>query len=79
VVRMWGKEYEVAAEVVQLSGFSAHADEHDLLRMAKEVQGKTNRFFLVHGEEEARQLLKPKLEQLGFAVETPLPGAKYEM
>lgn len=78
-VRMFGKEYEVKAEVVQLSGFSAHADEADLLRMAQEVQGKTKRFFLTHGEEEARQALKPKLAKLGFEVEAPMPGDKFDI
>lgn len=76
-VRIFGVERDLRAQVAVLSGFSAHADQADLLRFAEAVraQGSLRRVFLVHGELPAQRVLKAKLEERNFpSVDIPAPG-----
>lgn len=56
----------VRAEVVQLHGFSGHADQNDLLRMLKPLASGNPRTFLVHGETDQSAALRGKLLESGF-------------
>jgi len=70
------------AEVVVLSGFSAHADQQDLLDFAEAVrqQGKLHQIVLVHGEPPAQAALTSKLQEAGFPnVIAPFPGEKLRL
>jgi metallo-beta-lactamase family protein len=58
----------VRARVHTLSGYSAHADQSDLLRFVQGMSEKPTEIRLVHGEETARQTLQGKLEGLGYRV-----------
>jgi metallo-beta-lactamase family protein len=53
VVRIFGEEHQVKAEVEVINGFSGHADRNELLGWAKSITKQPRRTFLVHGEEEA--------------------------
>jgi metallo-beta-lactamase family protein len=72
-VRIFGMEYQPAAEVVTLNGFSGHADQPGLLAWAEKFQPPPARTFVVHGDPEAAQALALRLTQeAGFpAVEVP--------
>ncbi|HEX2675734.1 MAG TPA: MBL fold metallo-hydrolase, partial [Polyangiales bacterium] len=75
-VRIFGVERTLAAEVVVLNGFSAHADQGDLLRYAEAVRerGPLRKVILVHGEPPAQEILRQRLEQRGFpSVLVPAP------
>lgn len=50
-VRIYGKEIDVRAEIYTIGGFSAHADQQDLLAWHART-GDPELTFLVHGEEE---------------------------
>ena len=53
-VNLWGQSIPVRARVHTINGFSAHADQKELLRWRSAVHGvKTT--FLVHGEETVTQ------------------------
>jgi metallo-beta-lactamase family protein len=81
-VKVFGVMRTLNAEVVVLSGFSAHADQQDLLDFAEAVreQGKLRHVALVHGEPPAQDALKAKLTALGFStVTTPVPGEKLRL
>jgi len=52
-VRIHGNDYKVRASVQQITGFSAHADQGDLLRWIGSFQPGPRRVFLTHGEESA--------------------------
>lgn len=66
-VRIFGEEHKVRAEVVQLHGFSGHADRNELLAWAGAMQKKPQRTFLVHGEPESAESLAEGLKTtLGF-------------
>ena len=54
-VRILGKEYPVKARVVQINGFSAHADRDELLKWLSGLKKPPRRVFVVHGEPESAQ------------------------
>ncbi len=75
-VRIFHEEFRVEAEVVQVHGFSGHADQADLLRMIEPLRGVAKRILLVHGEDEQRQVLADLLRDRGFNAELPTPGMR---
>jgi Cft2 family RNA processing exonuclease len=78
-VRLDGQPREVRCKVRSISGFSAHADESELLDwLGRFVEGKRpgdpgypRRVFLVHGDPEAQIALEPKVRELGLATHVP--------
>ncbi len=75
-VRIFGEEYDVVAEVVSIDGYSAHADQRELMDWAlafnpQRLQG----LFLVHGEPNAADTLADKLTAAGMEnVTVPILG-----
>lgn len=79
-INLFHDSYRVRANVVQIHGFSAHADENDLLRLLEAVKGETRRVFLVHGEANARARLTERLRSLGFMqVEAARQGQRFDL
>ncbi len=81
-VKIFGMMRERRAEVVVLNGFSAHADQKDLVAFAEEVRrrGRLGRVFLVHGEAPAQEALSKVLATRGFpAVMAPGPGTRVRL
>ena len=78
-VRIDGRQRVVRCKIRSISGFSAHADESELLDwLANFARGKSpgsagfpRRVFLVHGDPEAQVAIEPKVQALGF--ETTIP------
>ncbi|MEZ6087409.1 MAG: MBL fold metallo-hydrolase [Pirellulaceae bacterium] len=68
-VRLDGRKYPIHAAVHQLSGYSAHADQEDLLRFVREFQEPPKKIRLVHGEYQVRQTLAAELRQRGYDVD----------
>jgi metallo-beta-lactamase family protein len=54
-VRILGQYYPVRARVVQLNGFSAHADRNQLLKWLSSLKSPPRRVFVTHGEPSAAQ------------------------
>ncbi len=65
-VRIDHQEFLVRARTHTLSGYSAHADQQDLLRFVQGIPVPPKRIQLVHGELGARQVLAAKLGELGY-------------
>ena len=65
VVKVFGREKKVAAEVVVLNGFSAHAGRSELAGYLDKCR-PAGPLFLVHGDESRAKLFKTHLEGLGF-------------
>ncbi len=57
-----GKVLPVKARVHSLSGYSAHADQADLLRFVRGIRRRPERVVLVHGEAAAKRALRTKIE-----------------
>lgn len=79
-VRIFGDEYRVRAHVEVIEGYSAHADQTELLQWANGLDRKQlQKLFLVHGEPESQDVLKAKLNENGFAeVLAPARGQSFE-
>ncbi|WP_437570388.1 MBL fold metallo-hydrolase RNA specificity domain-containing protein [Sorangium sp. So ce542] len=81
-VRIFGVERERRAEVVVLNGFSAHADQADLLRYADRCRerGPLGKIALVHGDPRPQQILAGLLRARGHGeVVIPAPGDRLEI
>jgi metallo-beta-lactamase family protein len=79
VVRIFGEEFRVQAEVASINGFSAHAGQDFLLTYALEARN-AQRIFLVHGEDEPARALTEKLSASGVdRVSYPSPGESVEL
>jgi metallo-beta-lactamase family protein len=71
-VKIHGRMVPVRAEVRQISGFSAHADQGELMRWLGGFQERPKRLFLTHGEDGPRQVLAEVVrERLGWDVGRP--------
>jgi metallo-beta-lactamase family protein len=71
-VRILGREYPVIARVVQINGFSAHADRDELLKWLSGLKKPPRRVFVVHGEPESAQNFGDYLkEKTGWQVNVP--------
>jgi metallo-beta-lactamase family protein len=73
VVRIFGEEVCVRARIYTINGFSAHADQAELLAWHKHTQARQT--FLVHGEEEAMRAFATHLD--GTAVHLPAPHEQF--
>jgi metallo-beta-lactamase family protein len=77
--RIEGREMKVRATIRALDGFSAHADEPELLDwLGGFIRGRRpgdpgvpRNVYLVHGDPPAQQALAPKVGALGLTVEVP--------
>lgn len=78
-VRIFGEEIAVDARIEQMHGLSGHADQKGLLEFVDAfTEGRPKKIFLVHGDEEAREVLGAKLRERGFNVELPMEGTIVE-
>jgi metallo-beta-lactamase family protein len=57
-----GEPYPIKAKVKQISGYSAHAGQRDLLNFIKRMRVKPGKIHLVHGDDDAKQTLKGLIE-----------------
>ena len=79
-VKLDGQVRQVLCKIRSISGFSAHADESELLDWLKNFSvgkrpgdpGYPRRVFLVHGDPAAQLALEPKVRTLGFDTHIPV-------
>ncbi|PKG85165.1 MBL fold metallo-hydrolase [Colwellia sp. 75C3] len=60
-IKLWGEKIQVNAKVHTIGGFSAHADQQGLLDWYQRFENKPP-VVLVHGEEDAMEILAQKLK-----------------
>lgn len=65
-VRIYGDQLVVRATIVHLSGFSAHADQSELLRWLEPLRSNGVRAYLVHAEPGSAAALAGLLNERGF-------------
>ena len=79
-VKIFGEEIAVNARIEYIEGYSGHADQEWLLNFVYSFFTKPKQIILVHGEEEAKNVLKDKLEETtDIPVTIPKLGEKYEL
>ncbi len=77
-VKMFREEVAVAAKVFTIGGFSAHADQSDLLDWVGHFAESKPKVFPVHGEPHACQVLAKKIEER-YGLETHVPRWRESM
>lgn len=65
-----GKKLVINAGVHTISGYSAHADQNNLVNFVKRIRYQPEEVIIVHGDDEAKQALKVKLHQIGIKART---------
>lgn len=73
-VSIMGREIAVKAQIHTLGGFSAHADQEQLLEWAGNFKSRP-RLYLVHGEQDKREILQRQFQQ-HYQWEAHLPAYK---
>ena len=77
---MFGEPVRVRAEVTSLDGFSAHADQRELLEWVQALQPLPRTIFLVHGELKPAETLAALLrERTGATVHVPELGQEFDL
>jgi len=58
------EKHTIRAQVETIGGYSAHADQQGLVNFVKGMKRRPKDVRLVHGEENAKQVLREKLEAI---------------
>ena len=66
VVKIFGEEYQLKAEVATIGGLSSHAGQDLLVKYAARVKGQAKQIILIHGEPDASTALQAKFKELDF-------------
>lgn len=62
-IKMFGQMIPVRAEIAQIEGFSAHVDSVEMLEWLSHLKKTPRKLFITHGDIEASEALKNKIEQ----------------
>ncbi|MFC1692464.1 MBL fold metallo-hydrolase RNA specificity domain-containing protein [Candidatus Latescibacterota bacterium] len=76
-VKFMRKDYPLKAEVVQLDGFSGHADQTELLHFLTKSNLQVKNIALVHGENDSIETLANSLKQKHFSTFIPTEGESF--
>lgn len=77
-VRLLGDDIPVKAEIAEIHGLSAHADQAGLCRWLQSME-RPQQVFLVHGESSGLHALRDMLSQAGYRVEIPTLGETFQL
>ena len=79
-VKILGEKVPVRCRVEAIGGYSAHADQDELIHWLSGFQGSVKKVFVTQGEEEEAEALAARARQeLGFEVEVPEPQSVVEL
>jgi len=71
-VRLFGKKYPIKARIMQIHGFSAHADRGELLKWVSGLKPDPKHVFVTHGEPESAHAFAGLLKkEKGWKVSVP--------
>ncbi|MDP2938627.1 MAG: MBL fold metallo-hydrolase [Candidatus Omnitrophota bacterium] len=79
VVRIFGEDYELKAEVSIINAFSGHADKDDLLNYVRSSNGNLKKIFIVHGDLDQSEAFTANLKDSGFAAYLPQKDEECEL
>lgn len=81
LVRIFGEEFGVKAEVRSLDYYSAHADYNEIFEWLKcQNKSKIQQIFLVHGEVKTQDIFKQKMLDQGYKnISIPHLREKFEL
>ncbi len=71
-LRIFGKDFPIEAEVIQLGSFSGHADANELMRWLGAAPQPPRMTYITHGEPDAADALRFRIEhELGWNARVP--------
>mgnify|MGYP001560795893 CR=1 FL=1 len=80
IVRIFGEDVIVRAEIRKISGFSAHADNPQLLSFVSATRDTLKKVFVVQGEEASALHLSQEIkDHLGVESEVPMLHESFEL
>jgi len=78
IVKIFGEDYHLKAEVVKINSFSAHADRDELIEFIKQCAPK-KRIFIVHGDLNQSEPFMEQLKGLGLPAYLPAKNEEVEL
>lgn len=79
-INIYGQWYPVRATIEMIHNFSAHADYHEILEWLSFLEKAPRKVFLTHGELQASQSLKKKIEErFDWQVVIPKPLESFDL
>ncbi len=81
IVKIFGEEFHLNAEVIVLHSMSGHADENELTDYCRKLNiNSIKKVFLVHGDYEQQEIFSQRLNEIGVKdVQIPKRGDTYEI
>jgi metallo-beta-lactamase family protein len=79
VLKIFGDEIPLRAQVVVMNGFSAHADQNELMAFFNGIKKQPEEVFVVHGEPESANSLADLIRSRGPRVHVPERGDKFQV
>lgn len=81
IIKIFGEQFHLKAEVITLHSMSAHADSDELTNYSKTLNSPAlKKTFLVHGDYDQQQLLAARLNEINIKdVEIPKRGDVFEI
>ncbi len=75
MVKIFGEDVQVNCKVRQVSGYSAHADQPQLMKWVNEMHGSLKKIFVVQGDPDQAPALAQKIkDELAITAEVPTAG-----
>jgi len=67
IVKIFGEEHNLKAEVIVMNEFSAHADADELIQYCEQLdRSRLQQLFIVHGDYDQQQIFMDRLKAIGF-------------
>lgn len=80
MLRVFGKDIPIKAEVVSIDSMSAHADADDVLEWMSTTSRNPDAVYVTHGEPDAADTLRLRIErELGWRASVPDQGEEIEV
>lgn len=79
-VTLFGEKISIRCHIVSIEGYSAHADQQDLVSWARPFKDTVKKVFLVQGEEKSAKALSYQLKDfLGIEAIIPSSGQRVDL
>ena len=79
IVRLFGDDIVVKAEIASLKGTSGHADQQGLIDWLEGFIEKPQLVFINHGADESMTAFQKLLKEKGYETEAPFSGTEYDL
>ncbi len=80
IVKIFDEEVSVNCKIIAMGGYSAHADQAQLMNWLYPMRESLQKVFVVHGEEQVSKILAQKIaDELAVSAVVPTLGESYDI